>query len=280
MQKTFGEHWSVGSRLSGFEADKSRRARRQPEPAHGGTTCALGRTLTQQVPNPLLWPDSADHRRSDGPTIARAATSAAVSAFHTVALLSQQRRPLDLSFVSDRAWSADFRGGLTFTRRLHVLKADRRRRRGVRCGDSDRARPPTFQVADSFNDRLEKDESTGNVPHIVFSGSLYGKFRLAAGRRWNLSGWQNAVAGGWQLAGIVRLQSGSPLAVTQATNFNAFAGFGIQRPNRVGDPELAFRTSAPPAAGSTRPHLLRRRNSRSASSRAIPLSVPDIGRST
>src|SRR5439155_13204400 len=31
---------------------------------------------------------------------------------------------------------------------------------------------------------------------------------------------------------------GSPLAVTQATNFNAFAGFGVQRPNRVGDPAL------------------------------------------
>jgi hypothetical protein len=27
--------------------------------------------------------------------------------------------------------------------------------------------------------------------------------------------------------------------VTQATNLNAFAGFGIQRPNRIGDPELA-----------------------------------------
>lgn len=37
---------------------------------------------------------------------------------------------------------------------------------------------------------------------------------------------------------IARLQSGSPLAVTQATNLNAFAGSGIQRPNRVADPTL------------------------------------------
>jgi hypothetical protein len=36
----------------------------------------------------------------------------------------------------------------------------------------------------------------------------------------------------------VTLQSGLPLAVTQATNFNAFAGFGTQRPNRVANPEL------------------------------------------
>jgi hypothetical protein len=55
-----------------------------------------------------------------------------------------------------------------------------------------------------------------------------------------LSGWQDALIGGWQMAGIVRLQSGSPLALTQATNLNAFAGFGIQRPNRTAaDPELS-----------------------------------------
>jgi hypothetical protein len=33
----------------------------------------------------------------------------------------------------------------------------------------------------------------------------------------------------------VTYQSGLPLALTQATNFNAFAGFGSQRPNLVGD---------------------------------------------
>jgi hypothetical protein len=33
-------------------------------------------------------------------------------------------------------------------------------------------------------------------------------------------------------------QSGLPLAVTQTTNNNAFAGFGTQRPNLIGDPAL------------------------------------------
>ncbi len=38
---------------------------------------------------------------------------------------------------------------------------------------------------------------------------------------------------------IVTVQSGLPLAVTQGTNFNAFAGFGIQRPTLTGiDPTL------------------------------------------
>jgi hypothetical protein len=81
----------------------------------------------------------------------------------------------------------------------------------------------SFQAADSFNKRLEKDVSTGNIPHIFASSFVY---ELPFGR-------------GWQLGGIARAQSGSPIAVTQATNLNAFAGFGIQRPNRVADPALA-----------------------------------------
>jgi hypothetical protein len=78
-----------------------------------------------------------------------------------------------------------------------------------------------FQAADSYNKRLEKDVSTGNIPHIFSSGGVY-----------ELPLWRITVGA------LVRLQSGSPIAVTQATNLNAFAGFGIQRPNRVADPTL------------------------------------------
>ena len=46
------------------------------------------------------------------------------------------------------------------------------------------------------------------------------------------------------LAPGVSLPPGSPIAVTQATNLNAFAGFGIQRPNRSTNPAL-------PAGGGT-----------------------------
>jgi hypothetical protein len=53
-----------------------------------------------------------------------------------------------------------------------------------------------------------------------------------------LTGWRNLLAGGWQIAGIARAQSGSPIAVTQQPNLNAFAGFGIQRPNLLRDPHL------------------------------------------
>jgi hypothetical protein len=76
-----------------------------------------------------------------------------------------------------------------------------------------------FQAADSFNRSLERDYSTGDIPHVLVASGVW-------------------TSHGWTLAGILTLQSGTPVAVTQATNFNAFAGFGIQRPNLVGDPEL------------------------------------------
>ncbi len=77
-----------------------------------------------------------------------------------------------------------------------------------------------YPVADSFDRRLERDVSTGDIPNAFVSSYV-----------WNLPR-------GWRLAGVVTLQSGIPLAVTQATNFNAFAGFGTQRPNRIGSAEL------------------------------------------
>ena len=56
-----------------------------------------------------------------------------------------------------------------------------------------------------------------------------------------------ALANDWTLPRIVTLQSGVPVAVTQATNFNAFAGFGMQRPNLMGDPELPADAAQPSA---------------------------------
>jgi hypothetical protein len=46
------------------------------------------------------------------------------------------------------------------------------------------------------------------------------------------------MANDWTIASLVTLQSGVPVAVTQTTNFNLPFGFGVQRPNLVGDPAL------------------------------------------
>ena len=57
-----------------------------------------------------------------------------------------------------------------------------------------------------------------------------------AGRARQLHGVLGAIANDWTVTSLITLQSGVPLAVIQTTNFNAFAGFGVQRPNLVGDP--------------------------------------------
>jgi hypothetical protein len=88
-----------------------------------------------------------------------------------------------------------------------------------------------YPVADSFNRALERDYSTGDIPHVFVSSVV-----------WNvpsrLHGVLGAIVNDWSIASIVTLQSGIPVAVTQVTNFNAFAGFGVQRPNLAGDPTL------------------------------------------
>jgi hypothetical protein len=94
-----------------------------------------------------------------------------------------------------------------------------------------------YPVADSFNRRRERDYSTGDIPHI-FVSSLVWDLPAGAGRARQFDGLLGAIANDWTVTSIVTLQSGVPVAVTQTTNFNAFAGFGVQRPNIAGNPTL------------------------------------------
>jgi Carboxypeptidase regulatory-like domain len=94
-----------------------------------------------------------------------------------------------------------------------------------------------FPVADSYNRALERDVSTGDMTH-VFVSSLVWDLPAGAGRRFEPKGVLGVLLNDWQLSGVVTFQSGMPFPVTQVTNFNAFAGFGTQRPNVVADPTL------------------------------------------
>lgn len=94
-----------------------------------------------------------------------------------------------------------------------------------------------FPVADSFNRKLERDVSTGDIPNVFVASFTY-ELPFGRGRHFDTRGVAGALLNGIELAGVMTLQSGLPLAVTQATNFNAFAGFGTQRPNRIAHPEL------------------------------------------
>jgi hypothetical protein len=91
-------------------------------------------------------------------------------------------------------------------------------------------------VADTFDRARERDYSTGDIPHVFVGSAVWDlPFGQGAG---NAGRWWGPLARDWSIAGVVTLQSGIPVAVIQSTNFNAFAGFGTQRPNLVGDPEL------------------------------------------
>jgi hypothetical protein len=99
--------------------------------------------------------------------------------------------------------------------------------------------PPTNSpVADNNNRKLERDVSTGDIPHAFVVSSTY-NLPIGKGHLLNPHGIVGKIVGGWRLSGILSYQSGIPLAVTQSNNYNSFAGFTIQRPNIVGNPALS-----------------------------------------
>ncbi|MCC6539035.1 MAG: carboxypeptidase regulatory-like domain-containing protein, partial [Bryobacterales bacterium] len=230
LQKTFRTNWSaeagyLGSKLTRLGVPDVNLNQLTVE------QLALGAQLTQPVANPVLGQIPA-HSSLGSPDSARGHllrpyprfTSGALSRTHTghSTYHSFQGR-VEKRFSRGLTFTAAY----TFSRLIDDAGA---------VFDSAILTGPAanFQAADSFNKRLEKDASTGNVPHIFSSGFVY---ELPFGHGHGRSR-ARTLAAGWQIAGIVRAQSGSPLAVTQATNFNAFAGFGIQRPNRLADPTL------------------------------------------
>ena len=234
LQKTWGEDWSVelgylGSKLTRLGVPDVNLNQLTVE------QLALGPLLTQQVANPFFG-QIPPNTSLGTPTIARGQLLRPYARFTSVALYRNNIGHSTYHSFQSRAEKRLSRG-LTFTvaYTFSRLIDDA----GAVFDSAVLTGPVTnFQAADSFNKRLEKDVSTGNVPHIFSSGLVY-ELPLGRGRAQSLSGWRDLLAGGWQIAGIIRVQSGSPVAVTQATNLNAFAGFGIQRPNRMTDPNLA-----------------------------------------
>jgi hypothetical protein len=101
-----------------------------------------------------------------------------------------------------------------------------------------------FPVADSYNLRRERDSSTGDIPSVFITGYTW-EVPVGRGHGVNPAGVLGAFTNGWQVTGILTLQSGMPFPITQTTNFNAFAGFGVQRPKVVASPNLPSDQRAP-----------------------------------
>jgi hypothetical protein len=91
-------------------------------------------------------------------------------------------------------------------------------------------------VADSHNLERDRDYSEGDIPHY-FGASVVWDLPFGAGRANNPGGVLGLLAKDWSVATVMTLQSGVPMAVTQANSL-AYAGFTMQRPNLVGDPTL------------------------------------------
>lgn len=218
LQKTLGQNWSVeagylGSKLTRLGVPDVNLNQLTVE------QLGLGSQLLQQVANPF-WGEIPANTSLGTPAVARAQLLRPYPRFTTVTLYRNNVGHSTYHSFQARVEKRFSRGltltgAYTFSRLIDDAGA---------VFDSAVLTGPVanFQAADSFNKRLEKDVSTGSFPHIFSSGFVY---ELPLGR-------------GWQIGGIARAQSGSPLAVTQATNLNAFAGFGIQRPNRVAEPNL------------------------------------------
>jgi len=224
LQKTVRENWSfeagyLGSKLTRLGVPDINLNQLTVEQLR------IGSPLTQQVANPY-YGEIPPNTSLGTPTIARAQLLRTYPRFTTVTLY---RNNIGHSMYHSFQGRVEkrFSRGLTFTAAYTFSRLIDDA--GAVFDSAVLTGPVTnFQAADSFNKRLEKDVSTGNVPHIFAGGFVYD---LPFGKR-------RALLGGWQVASIIRFQSGSPIAVTQATNLNAFAGFGIQRPNRVENSEL------------------------------------------
>ncbi len=193
-----------------------------------------GPALLQEVPNPFLGPIPLSSSLS-GPTIPVAQLLKPFPRFTGVSLYRnnvgntsynafevklEQRLSHGLSFL------------IAYTRSRLIDEASSVFNVAVTSGPV-----ANFPVADSFSRKLERDVSNGDIPNDFVASYTY-ELPVGPGRRFNPSGVMGKFLGGWEMTGIVHVQSGLPLAVTQATNFNGFAGFGTQRPNRLFNPDL------------------------------------------
>ena len=195
---------------------------------------ALGSALLQKVPNPYFGIIPRSSSLGD-PTIPYAQLLKPYPEYTTVSLYrnnvgTTRYQGLELSLRQRLARGLSY--SVAYTRSKLMDDASSVFDASILTGPI-----ANYPVADSFNRSLERDYSTGDIPH-VFVSSVVWDLPAGAGRARQPHGVLGAIASDWTVTALVTLQSGVPVAVTQTTNANAFAGYGVQRPNLVGDPTL------------------------------------------
>src|SRR5262245_41543581 len=180
---------------------------------------ALGSALTKTVANPFfgqLPPSSS----IGGPTISQAQLLKPYPRFTNVTLFRNNVGNSDYHAVQAKL-EKRFSRGLTFlvsyTRSKLIDDASSVFDASILSGPI-----ANFPVADSFNRRLEQDVSNGDIPNYFVTSWVY-DLPVGPGHLLHPTGALGKLTNGWQIAGIVTIESGIPLALTQTTNFNAFA---------------------------------------------------------
>jgi hypothetical protein len=220
VQKTFGNSWNLevgylGSKNTHLGLPESNL---NQLPA---ADLALGAALTKKVPNPYYGqiPTSSSLGQ---PTIAQQQLLRAFPRFTNVALFRDNVADSEYEAAQAKLEKRFSRGlTLTFAYTFSKLIDDASTyfSQTIFTGPT----LTTIGAADAFNRQLERDVSTGDIPRVFSAGWVYD-----VPRWWKISG--------WQIAGLVRIQAGDAVPITQATNNLSAFGYAVQRPNRVGNP--------------------------------------------
>jgi hypothetical protein len=102
------------------------------------------------------------------------------------------------------------------------------------------------QFRDTYNTRLEYGVSSHDMPHSFVNALVY-ELPVGAGKKFggSLPKPAEQVVGGWQVSGIVRMNSGVPMTPVFVgwENLLGQYGFGYYAPDLVGNPKLSNRTA-------------------------------------
>ncbi len=195
----------------------------------------LGSALLQQVPNPFFGQIPRSSSLGD-PTITRAQLLRPYPRFTTVSLYRNNVGNTNYNSLQAKLEQRLARGLaylVSYTRSRLIDDAGSVFDASIQTGPV-----ANFPVADSFNRALERDVSTGDIPNVFVTSFTY-ELPIGKGRFFGANGLTDKLLGGWSVTGLAQMQSGITFPVTQVTNFNAFAGFGTQRPNLARDPRLS-----------------------------------------
>ncbi len=190
---------------------------------------ALGTALTAKVPNPYfgIIPASSSLGRA---TIAKQQLLRAFPEFTNVALFRDNVADSEYEAIQAK-FEQRVSHGLTFTFAYTFSKliddASTYFSQTIFTGPT----LTTIGAADAFNRKLERDVSTGDIPQVFSAGWMY---RIPRWRK----------ISGWQIGGLIRVQSGDAVPVTQATNNLSAFGYAVQRPDRIGNPNAFASRSA------------------------------------